>query len=291
MPNVYFRAKHLWEHGDREGGFALINHAISDHIGNEPFARPDTLLSGSFVSRYELLVGNLLSETFVNSARTFLQAPFGRVWAALWMLDRFDYWVHILLRYDFFRRPEAIGFDDEKFTPPMNEERDYDSIIDVLAESARKGELSPHGHDQPNGGRPVLTLEMLDAVNDVRWGALKPRLRTRLAEAYEMTPADPWRCRMGEDPEGIAIDFLHDLFGRYGSPSSAAEARWKAIRRDHPAYAHAAQEALGRLLDHASPVYANEVVKYDAGRDVADGAVWLQALTKALETEVFSALA
>jgi len=291
MPGEFFRAKYVWEHGDREQAFELLRQAIGAKIGTDPFARPDYLTAGSRVGRYESFVASLLPGTFINSARPFLLAPFGRVWAALWELDQYIEWIDILLQYDFFRAPEAIGFDEEEFAPPANDERDFNAIVQVLEASARKGELSPAPEDEPNGGRPVLTLERIDAVEDARWGALKPRLRARLAEAYAASPTAPWKRRIDEDPEGVAINFLHDLFSRYGgSPNSAVAGRWEAICRLHSAYADAARKALAKLLSSVTAAHAVDIVKFDARRDVPDGIAWLQGLAKALDTGVFSDL-
>ena len=236
-------------------------------------------------------MANLLPGTFSNSARPFLLAPFGRVWAVLWELDRHGEWVDILLQYDFFRLPEAIGFDFEEFAPPQNDDGDFDAIVQVLEASARSGKLSPDPADDPNGGRPVLALASIDVVDDARWGPMKPRLKARLAAAYAASPANPWKRRIEEDPEEVVTDFLHHLFSRYGgSPNSGIEPRWGAIRRAHAAYADAVRSALAELLARATPTQAADIVKYDARRDVSDGIAWLQDLARALDSGSFSNL-
>src|SRR4051812_48456507 len=285
MPGDYFHAKYLWEHGDRDGAFELLRQAIGTKIGADPFVRPDHLMAGSSIGEFESLVANLLPGTFVNSAQPFLLAPFGRIWAALWELDPYIGWIDLLLRYDFFRAPEAIGFDLEEFAPPPNEQRDFDAIIHTLEASARSGRLSPDPADDPNGGRPVLALASIDAVDDARWGALKARLKSRLTDGYAASPADPWKRRVEEDPEAVVIDFLHHLFSRYGEASnSSIEPRWRAIRRAHPAYAEAVRSALAKLLDSVTATRAVDIVKFDARRDTPDGVAWLRELAQVLDT-------
>jgi hypothetical protein len=291
MPGDYFRAKYLWEHGDRDGAYELLRQAIGSKIGADPFVRPDYLMAGSSIEEFESLVSNLLPGTFVNSAQPFLLAPFGRVWAALWELDPYNGWIDLLLRYDFFRAPEAIGFDLEEFAPPQNEDRDFDAIIHALEASARSGKLSPDPADDPNGGRPVLALASIDAVEDTRWGPLKPRLTSRLTDAYSSSPTDPWKRRLEDDPEGVVTDFLHHLFSRYGEASnSSIEPRWRAIRRAHPAYAEAVRSALAKLLGSVTATRAADIVKFDARRGVSDGAAWLHDLAQALDSGSFSNL-
>jgi hypothetical protein len=286
MPTAYFRAKYLWNHGERDPAFELLRQAIAGSIGADPFVRPDYWMAGAS-SAFESVVVDLLTGTFLNSARPFLLAPFGRVWAALWKLDHFDYWLHVLLGYNFFAAPEALGFDEEELAAPANDDLDFEAIVGVLDETARKGGLSPNLEDRPNGGRAVLALEKIDAVDDARWGALKPRLRTRLAAAYAASPADPWKRRVEDEPDGVVIELLHDLFGRHGSPNSAIQPRWDAINARHPAYANAVRAALQKLLRAASTADLTPIVTFDAGRDVPDGAAWLQALAKALDTGAF----
>ncbi len=289
MPNDYFRAKNLWKNDARESAVGMLNHALEATIGAEPFWSPDWLAAGSS-GAFESVVTSLLTSTFTNSARPLLRTPFGRTWAALWKLDRFDQWVHVLLAHDFFRAPEAVGFDEEEWSPPSNEERDFEAIIEALSSAARQGQLSNDPRDQPNGGLPVLTLGMIDVVEDARWGELKPRLRSALEAAYAAAPADRWTHRLETNGEDVALDFLHDLLGRYGVRNSAAEIRWQVLQRSQPAYAEAAQRALAHTTGLATSEYATQIVRFDAGREVDDGTEWLHTLMQAMRSGHFAEL-
>lgn len=292
MPNAYFRAKYLWKHGEPRAGFDLLNHALRAKLGVDPFLWPAIVVESSLgPGDLEHVVWMLLTKRLPDSAQTYLQAPFCRVFSAIWDLDPYSHRIHTLLEYDFFVPPDMLGVDLEEYAPPRNDEADFRVLVETLGRSARRGELSADPSDQPNGGRAVLLLEWIDEVDDARWGPLKPMLRTELERAYAECPPDAWKRLATKEPETVATRLLHDLFARHGSTPKAAEPRWAAITKAKPDYAENAQLALRLLLAQAPRDKLDEIAQVDAGRpDVSDGADWLARLAAGLVRRDFSGL-
>jgi hypothetical protein len=304
MPNVFFRVKLLWQAGERESGFLILNDYLEKEVGQPVFVAAPRLLDSSLDSgmRFESAVWAMLNDSDI------LQAPFGQVFSIIWNLNSNQTWIQLLLNRDFYNDDyfwSVYGKNDE-FVTKVSEndfeidrefatsllEKDFETITNVLVASALKGILGPNASERPNNGRAILPIEDVQEVKDAYWGPLKAILLERLPKAYADCPPDFWAKLAANEPEEVVMRFLHDLFSEFGHSMEVAETRWKAIVRDHGAYANAVRTALEKLLNATyDPELVTEIVRVDGGfAEVNDGAAWLKALSLALRQEDFSEL-
>jgi hypothetical protein len=293
MANAYFRAKSLWETGQAREAFALFEGHFRERVGIEPvFLPPEHLFESSEPCGFESAVEILLTGSVAMSAQRLLQAPLGRVLPHLLGLDPFQQWVDVLVGYDFFTPPSAGPMDLEEYAPAPNSDEDLQLIVSALSVMAQRGLLSGDARELPHGGRPVLTIETVEAVEPARWGTLRSMLLDKLPDAYAAAPADAWARLAASDPESIVARLLHHLFGRYHQAISYADTIWRLIRENHNVYGDAARTALATVLAQSSASRLAELVRYDAGlQAIADARGWLTVLAAALEDGNLSRLA
>ncbi len=304
MPNVFFRAKLLWQAGEREPGFLILNDYLEKEIGQPVFTAAPRLLDISLDSgmRFESAVWAMLNDSEI------LQAPFGQVFSIIWNLNPNQTWIQLLLNRNFYNDDYfwSVYGQNEDFVIKVSEndfeidrelatsllKNDFEMIADVLIASALKGILGSNASEQPNNGRAVLPVEDIQEVKEDNWGSLKAMLLERLPKAYADCPPDSWTQLASNEPEEVVMRFLHDLFSEFGHSIAVAETRWKVIVRDHGAYANAVRTALENLLNRKyDPEWLTEIVRVDAGfTSVKDGAAWLKSLSMALRQEDFSEL-
>jgi hypothetical protein len=305
MPNVFFRAKLLWQAGEREQGFFRLNNYFKRELGQPVFMAAPRLLDSSLDSQmsFESAIWSMLNDSEI------LQAPFGNVFSIIWHLNPDQTWIQLLLYKNFYDDDYLWSVYDQNdyFVTKVTEnnfeidrklatnilKNEFDIIVDVLIESALKGLLGSNAAEPPNNGRPVLPVEDIQEVKDTNWGLLKLMLLERLPKAYAECPPDFWTQLAANESEEVVIRFLHDLFTKFGHSMEVAETRWKAIKRDHEEYANAVLTALENLLNaQYDAKWVTEIVRVDAGfTDVNDGATWLKALSVALRQEKFGKLA
>jgi hypothetical protein len=293
MANTYFRAKLAWETGQMREGFALFEGYFRERVGQEPvFLVPSYLVRSAHPCSFETAVAALLTSTVSMSAEPLMQAPLGRVLPHLLALDPYGGWLDILVGYDFFAPPSSGASDMEDYAPVPNSDEDLQLIVDALVGMAQRGLLSGDVRDLPHGGRPVLTIERIEAVDPARWGALKPMLLAELPAAYAAAPADAWARLAAADPESVVARLLHHIVGRYHQVLSMTEIIWQLIQENHRPYGDAAQAALSTMMADSSASRLADLVRYDAGKpNVKDARAWLTALESALQDGDFSRLA
>ena len=305
MPNFFFRAKLLWQLGERETGFLLLNESLEKEIGEPVFIAAPRLLDISLDSgmRFESAVWSMLNDSEI------LQAPFGQVFSLIWKLNPNQIWIQLLLNRNFYNDDyfwSVYGKNDDFVTKASENDfeidkefatsllkNDFEMIADVLIASALKGILGSNASEQPNNGRAILPLEDIQEVKDENWGPLTTMLLERLPKAYADCPLDFWTQLASNEPAEVVMRFLHDLFSEFGHSIAVAETRWKVILRDHGDYANAVGTAVENLLNRKyDPEWLTEIVRVDAGFTSAkDGAAWIKALSMALRQEDFSELA
>jgi hypothetical protein len=305
MPNVFFRAKLLWQAGEREPGFLILNDYLVKEIGQPVFVAARRLLYSSLDPgmSFEDAVWAMLNDSEI------LQAPFGQVFSIIWNLNPNQIWILLLLNRNFYNDDYfwSVYGQNEDFVIKVSEndfeierewatsllKNDFEMIADVLIASALKGILGSNASEGPNNGRAVLPLEDIQEVKEENWGSLKAMLLERLPKAYADCPPNFWTQLASNEPEEVVMRFLHDLFSEFGHSIAVAETRWKVIVRDHGAYANAVRTALENLLNRKyDPEWLREIVHVDAGfTTVKDGAAWIKALSMALHQQDFSELA
>lgn len=292
MANTYYRAKLAWETGQPLVGFNLFEDYFREKVGTVPvFLEPDYLVESRDPCSFETAVSALLTGSVLMSAQRLLQAPLGRVLPHLLALDPFQQWIALLLEYDFFEAPSAISGDMEEYAPVPNSEDDLRSLVGSLATMAGQGLLSNDPSDYPHGGRPVLTIDSIEAVELARWGSLKPMLLAELPAAFAAAPADAWARLATTDPESIVARLLHHIIGRDHPVLSFTETIWQLIQEHHRSYAAAARTAVSAVLASSSASHLADLVRYDAGKpDVKDARAWLISLQGALDGGDFSRL-
>jgi hypothetical protein len=273
MPNALFRAKEVWDGGDRQSGLAILQQDLESEINQVAFEPEPRLFFPDSFGQFEGAVFSMLDSA------TMLKAPFGLVYAPIWRMDPSAQWIG-LLRHHTFNDP----LDFEEFAdlelPPL--EFAFPAIVDTLTASARTGLLAPD-YEGPNNGRPVLRMADVDEIDDAQWGELKPMLRSALPAAYAESPVDFWERLADDDSEGVVVRFLHDLFLDHRPALDLSDTRWKLIVEQQPPYAAAVQRALEKLRASDHPVdYLTELVRIDAGLLVDDGRAWLDQLQDAL---------
>lgn len=281
----------------------MLNNYLEDEIKQSVFEAA-RLLDSSLDPEmsFETAVWVMLNDGEI------LKAPFGKVFSIIWNLNPNQTWIQLLLIRDFYNDDYfwSVYGENEAFIDKVSETdfeidrelatsflvSDFETIADVLAASALKGILGPNASERPNNGRAVLPIEDIREVKDENWGPLKAILLERLSKAYVECPIDFWIRLANDEPEEVVIRFLHDLFSEFGHPMEVAEMRWRAIVRDHAAYANAVCLALEKLLSTTyDPKLLTEIVRVDGGFiEVNNGAAWLEMLSSALRQENFSGL-
>jgi hypothetical protein len=284
MPNCFFVTKRRWEAGDLTGSVHSLNECLERELEGPAFSPGPRIFNSNHFARFETAVAAMLSDGHMR------RTSFGALFAVIWRCHPDQIWVGVLLDFNFFEHFERFGFD-EALVEPLRQLGGFDAIVDALGESALKGLLAPD-FEGPNSGRPTLRIADVEKVKEERWGPLKQMLLSRLKEAYEQCPKDFWARLAVSEPEDVLIRFLHDLFGNFRHPPDVAELRWKAITRDHPAYATAVLTSLEHVLQSCDdPQWLTDVVCIDAGfTSVEKGKQWLDVLLVALRTADFNAL-
>ncbi len=305
MPNVFFRAKLLWQAGEHEQGFLRLNNYLKKELGKPVFGAAPRLLDSSLDSQmsFESAIWSMLNDSEI------LQSPFGNIFSIIWHLNPDQTWIQLLLNKNFYdddylwsvydqndhfvTKATENNFEIDRKLATNMLKNEFDIIVDILIDSALKGLLGSNADEPPNNGRPVLPVENIQEVKDANWGLLKLMLLERLPKAYAECPPDFWKQLAVKESEEFLIRFLYNLFAKFSHSTEVAETRWKATRRDHEEYANAVLTALGNLLNSQYDAkWLTEIVRVDAGfTDVNDGATWLKALSVALRQENFNKLA
>ena len=304
MPNVFFQSKLLWQTGERRSAIEMLNSYLEKKIGQLAFVAAPRLLNSSLDPKMSFESGVW---AMFNDNET-LKAPFGQVFSIIWNLDPNQTWIQLLLNRDFYNDDYfwSVYGENETFIEKISEndfeiERefaasllasDFETIADLLIASARKGILGSNASERPNNGRAVLPIEDIQEVKYENWGTLKAILLERLPKAYAECPVNFWVKLADDEPEEVVMRFLHDLFSEFGHSMEVAEIRWKAITRDHKAYANAVCLALEKLLNTPyDPEWLTEIVRIDGGfMKVNNGAAWLEMLSSSLQQKSFSEL-
>ena len=270
----------------------MFEHSFRERAGHDPvFLVPEYLVKSANPCLFESAVEVLLTDSLSSSAERLLRVSLGRVMPHLLALDPFQHWIEVLLAYDFFASPETGPSDIEEFGPVPSSDDDLHLIVDCLVAMAHQGLLSEDPRDLPHGGRPVLTMNRIEAVEPARWGALKPMLLAELPPAFAAAPPDSWARLAIADPESVVARLLHHIVGRDHQVLSLTEIIWSLIRENHHAYGDAALAALSTVLASSSESSLADLVRYDAGKPaVQDARAWLTALEGALEHGDFSRL-
>ena len=284
MPNCFFVAKRRWEADDRVGGLQTLNDCLERELGGPAFAPATRLFDSDYFASFESAVGTMLSDEHMR------QTSFGKLFAILWRWHPDEMWISVLLNFNFFEHFERFGFDEE-LVEPLRQLGGFDEIVDALGESAANGLLAPD-FEGPNSGRPTLRMSEVENVNEEHWGSLKQLLLRRLKAALDGCPNDCWARLAADQPEDVLIRFLHHLFGNSPSRMDVVSSRWKAITRDHSAYAAAVLMSLQDVLKNSSePRRLTDVVRVDAGiMSVESGRQWLDMLLVALRSADFNSL-
>jgi hypothetical protein len=282
MPNALYRAKLKWEAGQMSDALALVNRHFEAVLGRRAFEPHTRLYSGAFEHFQNVLFA-------IANDPGMLRVGFGSYFTTIWNMDPDDLWIGLLLNYNFYPKRTLAEDEDERVV--WEGANGFALIVSVLAASARKGILAP-AYEGPNNGRPVLELEQIEAVPEVRWGPLKRLLLDSLPSAYDACPSDFWDRLAVQEPENVLERSLHDLFARYHRPIPDVQLRWSGIVRWQKAYARAILGALDRVLeDNHDGVHLTEIVRVDAGFPlVNDGRSWLISLRRALVDQDFSML-
>ena len=286
MPNCFFVAKRRWEAEDLAGGARTLNECLERELGGPAFEPHSRVFNSQYFARFDTGVAAMLSDEHMR------KTSFGALFAVIWRWHPDQIWIGVSVDFNFFEHFDRFGFD-EALVEPLRQLGGFEAIVGTLCDAAVKGLLAPE-FEGPNSGRPALPLADIERIKDERWGPLKPVLLKRLKEAYEQCPKDFWARLAANDPEGVLIRFLHDLFGNCPHPMDVAELRWKAITRGHPAYAAAVLTSLEHVPRTRSDdrQWLTDVVRIDAGfTSVEDGSQWLSALLMALRASDFTDLA
>lgn len=279
----------LWDQGNRQGGFDLLNSYLGGKLGSPPFIPRQQLFESELFSSFYHAIIKLMLDTYM------LRSDFQVVFPEMWKLDPSQYLVVILLQKDFSKEvySEMLDpFEEVLELEIKNGEEEFSAIVDVLVESATKGILGADPSERPNGGRSVLSIQEISNVQDSKWGKLKELLLNKLPEAYATCPPTFWEKLALEEPEDVFFRFLHDLFLIHCSPVEVVESRWKLISNYYKPYSKAVLESFQALLNsNYNEEYLLEIVHVDAGFIlVENGRKWLESLYYALTKSDFREL-
>ena len=283
MPNIFFRAKSLWDAGERESAFFLLNDYLEKSLGHPVFQDASPLYKGSpfgqprdFYTEVYLLI----------TTYRIPDVSFGSLFRLIWILNPHQRWITALLEADLYSR-----FYFEESSEKLNiRKAELNAIADVLVEAALKGLLGSDPNEEPFIRRAVLPIERIQEIEDWTWGPLKSILLERLPKAYAACSSDFWVQLAATELEEFVIRFLQDIFLDLSVENG--ELRWKVIVRYRSSYANTVKNSLERLLsNNLDSDWLTEIVRVDAGfTSVTDGAAWLAALSLALRLEDFSDL-
>ncbi|GEM_PF-6742355 len=282
MPNVFFKAKYLWDVGDRKLAFLMLNNYFENKLECPVFQHTCEF--------YEIFhfgqPNNFYTEValLVTTCR-LPEVSFCCLFSEIWDLDPHQRWINILLNTELCS-DYYLAEPSEK----LRKNADFKLVTELLVKAALKGILGDNPNEEPFVRRAVLPIDRIQEVGNSAWGTLKEMLLERLPEAYSACPPDFWAQLALREPEEVVMRFFHDVF--LDIPVETAELRWKSIIRYHPSYADAIHNSLRKLLTlNGSPNWLTTMVKIDAGFTlVNDGAAWLESLSVALKKVNFKTL-
>lgn len=282
MPNIFFEAKSLWEAGERERGFLLLNDYLENQLKHPVFQDASLLYKEppfgkprDFYTEVYLLI----------TAYRLPDVSFCSLFPLIWQLNPHQRWINALLEADLYSE-----FYFEESEKRLNRQVELEIIADVLLKAAFKGLLGSDLNEEPFIRRAVLPIERIEEINDWTWGILKSILLERLPEAYANCPLNFWVQLAKTELEEFVSRFLQDVF--LDLPIETAALRWKVIVCYRSSYADTVKNSIEKLLaDNHNFDWLTEMVRVDAGiTSVSNGFVWLKALSLALQQENFSSL-
>lgn len=277
MANVYYQARAIWDSGQREEGFRLLNDYLEAKLGQPVFRPHSRVFRVDSLRRWDdafiVLYGNSGS----------LVAPFGRVFPMLWEQNPSPNLIARLRNHDFSETPdipdylaELEGIDSFDV---VHTDRDFAAVTDALLEAARCGLLRNDPDENRRTGVACLPLDEIRGVPQPQWGPLRDALLRLLPEAYAACPPDFFRRLAKSDALGTVSRLLHSAFAENYPAPATIRMNLERVIRLAPAYRDALVDALDYVLTQTTIEEQQDLVRYDAAlAEPVDASGWLRKL-------------
>lgn len=225
VPPVY-RAWAVWEQGDRRRALEILDELVSRDVGG-PLVTPwDGLLESEFLDRFPAGVQRLLAEPLrlhVPPAAAALvlwrQAPCNDLLSAIVLAD--------------------LRWSDDPFESSPTTTPGAEALAATLARHIEMGLISRDPSELPDGGRPVLSEELLAVAEADRLGPVFDALAA--TASYGASPGW-WELAMHAVPNVVVRMFIHHVFRR--PTVHGVGATWSAVESRHPDYALAVRRSI-----------------------------------------------
>lgn len=264
--NPLWTSRSVWVSGDRVRALEDLLDALREGLGL-PVGLPNLR------SRVKRLPSPYLQAVLqVTADREWMLRSFTEVFPVLWGWSPLDLW---LIGLKLYAHPDA---------PPSAE----DAVVELLMDSRRAGWLGSDPAESPNGGRAVLSDDMIKSF-------VSPSLREKLAASlgsYGLAPTPgSWQLVVAREPDIFLERFLEWNFIVWSQDLEEFVLRWDVIRYAFPEYAAVARDVVGASLPGLTDERASELVGLHAGRPCCcDASAWLSELAVGLSQDDFDSL-